>query len=99
LGCDNVQFRVADGGYGWPQAAPFDAIMVTAAAPEIPQPLIVQLADGGRMVIPIGPTGYQDLLRLRRRGENIERENMVPVAFVPLVGEHGWREQRSAPDE
>lgn len=99
LGYDNVHLRIGDGGYGWPEAAPFDAIMVTAAAPEIPQPLIAQLADGGRMVIPIGPTGYQDLLRLRRRGEDIQRENMVPVAFVPLVGEHGWREQPSAPDE
>jgi protein-L-isoaspartate(D-aspartate) O-methyltransferase len=99
LGCDNVQFRIADGGYGWPEAAPFDAIMVTAAAPEIPQPLIAQLAEGGRLVIPIGPTGYQDLVRLRRRGERIERENLVPVAFVPLVGEHGWRERDSAPEE
>jgi protein-L-isoaspartate(D-aspartate) O-methyltransferase len=99
LGYDNVQLRTADGGYGWPEAAPFDAIMVTAAAPEIPQPLIAQLAEGGRLVIPIGPTGYQDLLRLRRRGERIERENLVPVAFVPLVGEHGWREQDSAPEE
>jgi protein-L-isoaspartate(D-aspartate) O-methyltransferase len=96
LGYDNIHFRIGDGGYGWPEAAPFDAIMVTAAAPEIPPPLIAQLDDGGRLIAPIGPMGYQDLIRLRRRGEQVDRENLVPVAFVPLVGEHGWRESDSA---
>jgi protein-L-isoaspartate(D-aspartate) O-methyltransferase len=93
LGYQNVHFRIGDGGYGWPEAAPFDAIIVTAAAPNVPQPLVAQLVDGGRMVVPIGPTGYQDLVRLHRQGEQIQRESLVPVAFVPLVGEHGWREQ------
>jgi protein-L-isoaspartate(D-aspartate) O-methyltransferase len=93
LGYHNIQFRVGDGGYGWPEMAPFDAIIVTAAAPEVPPPLIAQLADGGYLIAPVGPAGYQDLVRLCRRGEQTQRENLVPVAFVPLVGEHGWRER------
>jgi protein-L-isoaspartate(D-aspartate) O-methyltransferase len=93
LGYHNVQLRIGDGGYGWPEAAPYDAIIVTAAAPEVPLPLIVQLADGGHLIAPVGPAGYQDLVRLCRRGEQTQRENLVPVAFVPLVGEHGWRER------
>jgi protein-L-isoaspartate(D-aspartate) O-methyltransferase len=91
----NVMFRVGDGGYGWPEAAPFDAIIVTAAAPEVPQPLIAQLADGASLVAPIGPAGYQELVRLTKQGEKTQVEHLVPVAFVPLVGEHGWREQES----
>jgi protein-L-isoaspartate(D-aspartate) O-methyltransferase len=87
----NIQFRVGDGGYGWPEESPFDAIIVTAAAPETPPPLIAQLADGAHLVIPIGPTGYQDLVRVTRRGERIHTEQLTPVAFVPLIGEHGWR--------
>jgi len=98
LGYDNVVFRVGDGGYGWAEAAPFDAIIVTAAAPEIPLPLIDQLADGAALIAPIGPAGYQELMRLTKRGERTKTEHLVPVAFVPLVGEHGWREQDSAPD-
>jgi protein-L-isoaspartate(D-aspartate) O-methyltransferase len=93
LGYHNIQLRIGDGGYGWPEAAPYDAIIVTAAAPEVPLPLIVQLADGGHLIAPVGPAGYQDLVRLCRRGEQTQRENLVPVAFVPLVGEHGWRER------
>jgi protein-L-isoaspartate(D-aspartate) O-methyltransferase len=95
MGYDTIHFRIGDGGYGWPEAAPFDAIVVTAAAPEVPQPLVAQLADGGRLIAPVGPIGYQDLVRLHRRGEHVERETLVPVAFVPLVGEHGWREPGS----
>jgi protein-L-isoaspartate(D-aspartate) O-methyltransferase len=93
LGYLNIEYRVADGGYGWPEAAPFDAIIVTAAAPETPAPLIAQLADGAHLVIPIGPTGYQDLLRLTRHGEHIRTERLSPVAFVPLLGEHGYPER------
>jgi protein-L-isoaspartate(D-aspartate) O-methyltransferase len=95
LGYDNVLVRVGDGGYGWPEAAPFDAIIVTAAAPEVPPPLIVQLAEGAPLVAPIGPAGYQELVRLYRRGDRTQIERLAPVAFVPLVGEHGWREQDS----
>ncbi len=95
LGYHNVRFRVGDGGYGWPEAAPFDAIIITAAAPEVPQPLIAQLAESASLVAPIGPAGYQELVRLTKQGEKTQVEHLVPVAFVPLVGEHGWREQDS----
>jgi protein-L-isoaspartate(D-aspartate) O-methyltransferase len=95
LGYDNISVRVGDGGYGWPEAAPFDAIIVTAAAPEVPPPLIAQLAEGAPLVAPIGPAGYQELVRLYRRGDRTQVERLAPVAFVPLVGEHGWREQDS----
>jgi protein-L-isoaspartate(D-aspartate) O-methyltransferase len=95
LGYSNVMFRIGDGGYGWPEATPFDAIVVTAAAPEVPQPLIAQLAEGASLIAPIGPAGYQELVHLTKQGEKTKIEHLVPVAFVPLVGEHGWREQDS----
>lgn len=91
LGCANVEVRQGDGYAGWPEHAPFDGIIVTAAAPEIPQPLIDQLKPGGRLVIPVGqPYGRQDLLLVEKNltGE-IHQRNMLPVAFVPLTGEHG----------
>jgi protein-L-isoaspartate(D-aspartate) O-methyltransferase len=92
MGYDNIRLRIGDGGYGWPEAAPFDAIIVTAAAPEVPSPLIAQLTEGAPLVAPIGPTGYQDLVRLYKRGDQTQTEYLTPVAFVPLVGEHGWRD-------
>lgn len=90
LGHRNVRVRVGDGSLGWPEHAPYDAIIVTCAAPQVPQPLIEQLADGGRFVIPVGPRGMQDLVLVRRRGQKIIHEKCAPVAFVPLIGEHGW---------
>jgi len=90
LKIDNVQFKVGDGSLGWPEHAPYDAILVTCAAPQVPAPLLVQLADGGRMVTPVGPRGYQDLVRVVRKGDSFEEERLSPVAFVPLIGEHGW---------
>jgi protein-L-isoaspartate(D-aspartate) O-methyltransferase len=92
LSIDNVEIKVDDGGYGWPEYAPYDAIIVTAAAPEIPAPLMVQLKEGGILVAPVGPKRQQILLRLQRRGEQIVEERLAPVAFVPLLGEHGWEE-------
>ncbi|RME73349.1 MAG: protein-L-isoaspartate(D-aspartate) O-methyltransferase [Chloroflexi bacterium] len=92
LGIDNVEIKVGDGGYGWPEHAPYDGIIVTAAAPEIPAPLKAQLKDGGRLVIPIGPRWQQELVRLHRRGDRFIEEELAPVAFVPLIGEHGWDE-------
>jgi len=90
LDIDNVEIRVDDGGYGWQEHSPYDAIIVTAAAPEIPAPLKVQLKDGARLVAPVGPKKQQQLLRLQRQGDRIVEETLVPVAFVPLLGEHGW---------
>jgi protein-L-isoaspartate(D-aspartate) O-methyltransferase len=86
LGYKQVQVKSGDGYLGWPEFAPFDAIIVTAAAPEIPVALKEQLKDGGRLVIPVGPTfGPQNLLRLTRHGATFQEEMLSPVAFVPLV--------------
>ena len=68
FGASNVHFRGGDGSLGWPEHAPYDAILVTCAAPAVPQPLVEQLADGGRMIVPVGPRGYQDLVLVRKTG-------------------------------
>jgi len=86
LGHDNIEFRVGDGYGGWPEAAPFDAIIVTAAPPHVPQPLLDQLAEGGRMVIPVG-TMYQELLVLEKTAAGVVRRRTIPVRFVPMTGE------------
>jgi len=89
LGYDNVEVRVGDGYAGWPEKAPFDAIVVTAAAPEVPPALVEQLKRGGRMVIPVGERwGAQELMLVSKRADGgVERKNVLPVRFVPLV--HG----------
>ena len=92
LDIKNVEIKVGDGGYGWPEKAPYDAIIVTAAAPEIPAPLTAQLRDGANLVVPVGPRGQQDLIRIQRQGNNLVQKTLAPVAFVPLLGEHGWGE-------
>ena len=86
LGYSNVTVRAGDGFRGWKEEAPFDAIIVTAAPAEIPQPLIEQLADGGRLVIPVGDE-WQELILLTRDGDCIERTSIAPVRFVPMTGE------------
>jgi protein-L-isoaspartate(D-aspartate) O-methyltransferase len=90
LGYYNIEYRVGDGSHGWPEDAPFDGIIVTAAAPETPPPLIAQLAESAHLVIPIGPAGYQDLVRVTRLGERVQTQQLTAVAFVPLVGQHGY---------
>jgi protein-L-isoaspartate(D-aspartate) O-methyltransferase len=92
LRCSNVQVHQADGSTGWARAAPYAAILVTAAAPAIPPPLIGQLADGGRMVIPLDhQDGFQMLTLVECRGGEITEKMVASVAFVPLRGKHGWR--------
>jgi protein-L-isoaspartate(D-aspartate) O-methyltransferase len=86
LGYRNVIVRAGDGYKGWPEAAPFDAIIVTAAAPRIPEPLKAQLKDGGRLVIPLGES-TQELVVLTRRGDKFEEKRVLPVIFVPMTGE------------
>ena len=81
----NVQFRPGDGWEGWPKYGPYDGIIVTAAAPELPPKLLQQLATGGRMVIPIGPPGYQELMFVTRKGDRYEQISLGGVSFVPLV--------------
>jgi protein-L-isoaspartate(D-aspartate) O-methyltransferase len=85
LGCSNVTVRQGDGYLGWPEQAPFDAIMVTAAAPRIPEPLKRQLRDGGRLIIPVGEE-WQELVLVTRRGERFEERRVLPVRFVPMTG-------------
>jgi protein-L-isoaspartate(D-aspartate) O-methyltransferase len=85
-GFAQVQVRAGDGYHGWAEAAPFDAIVVTAAADHVPPPLLQQLTDGGRMVIPVGsPFRTQTLMRLTRRGADVSSEALLPVRFVPLT--------------
>lgn len=81
----NVQFRPGDGWEGWPKYAPYDGIIVTAAAPKLPEKLMQQLAPGGRMVIPVGPPGCQDLLLVTRRDDHFKEVSLGAVRFVPLV--------------
>ena len=85
LGYRNVQVRAGNGYLGWPEAAPFDGILVTAAAPRVPDPLRQQLADGGRLVIPVGDE-YQEILVVTRHGKDFEERRVLPVRFVPMTG-------------
>lgn len=99
LGYSNIELRIGDGTRGWPEAAPFDAILVSAGGPEVPQALKQQLTIGGRLVIPIGNTHHQRLLKITRTSESdFEEEECGAVTFVPLIGEQGWLEdgRRSA---
>jgi protein-L-isoaspartate(D-aspartate) O-methyltransferase len=91
LNISNVAIKISDGGYGWPEHAPYDGILVTAAAPSIPTPLIPQLKDGARMIVPVGSPGNQHLLCVERKGDGFIQHQLAPVAFVPLRGEHGWQ--------
>ena len=93
LGYGNVLIRVGDGSCGWPEEAPFDAIMVTAAAPTPPAALLRQLAPGGRMVVPVGGKEAQDLFLIRRTEEGFEEENLGGCRFVKLIGRYGWEEE------
>src|SRR5580693_7593115 len=86
LGIRNIRFRHGDGALGWKSHAPYDGILVAAAPLTVPDALIKQLKLGGRVVVPIGPEGEQELVRLTRREQRIEREPLGPVAFVPLLG-------------
>jgi protein-L-isoaspartate(D-aspartate) O-methyltransferase len=89
LGCCNVHILNADGYYGWEEHAPYDAIIVTCAPDHIPQALVQQLADGGKLVIPVGPPGgYQTLWQIAKEGGEVKKRNVTGVLFVPLTGEH-----------
>jgi len=88
----NITFKVGDGTLGWKEAAPFDAIIVTAASPDIPSPLVEQLAEGGRIVIPIGKEGYQSLIKGVKKGGKLYTQEIEEVRFVKLVGAYGFKE-------
>jgi protein-L-isoaspartate(D-aspartate) O-methyltransferase len=88
LGFENVHVRLGDGYLGWPERAPFDAIIVTCAPDHVPDPLISQLKEGGRLVIPVGEAGgIQQLVLLRKRNGQVSKEKMLDVRFVPMTGE------------
>ena len=97
LGIETVHFKIFDGSYGWSEFAPYRAIVVTAAAPEVPTPLLDQLEEGGRLVLPIaskgsaaGDTADQTLIRVVKEASGIRREEHGPCRFVPLLGKFGW---------
>ena len=92
LGYVNIEIIVGDGSKGLAERAPYDGIVVTAGAPEMPHVLIEQLAEGGRLVIPVGNSFQQTLTRVTRRGEGHETEKLEGCVFVPLIGEYGWKE-------
>ena len=85
LGYANVHVRFGNGYAGWPEQAPFDRIIVTCAPEEVPAPLVDQLKDGGRMIIPVGGSGLQHLILLRKRGHHLHQESILPVRFVPML--------------
>jgi protein-L-isoaspartate(D-aspartate) O-methyltransferase len=89
-GIDHVIQRVGDGTLGWPEYGPYDAILVGAASPDVPQPLLDQLAVGGQLLIPVGDREGQTLVRIRRTPEGFERSNLDSMRFVPLIGAHGF---------
>jgi protein-L-isoaspartate(D-aspartate) O-methyltransferase len=93
LGYGTVHVHLADGSLGLASYAPYDGIVVAAAAPHVPDPLTQQLAEGGRMVVPVGEAEHQVLILLTRHGEKLSSERREPCRFVPLVGRHGWKDE------
>lgn len=93
LGYKNIHLFVGDGSKGLPEYAPFDRIIITAASPDVPKPLIDQLSDGGILVAPVGGRFSQQLHRIVKHGNDLERGLFTPCVFVPLIGEYGWKEE------
>jgi protein-L-isoaspartate(D-aspartate) O-methyltransferase len=93
LGYFNVDIKIFDGTYGWVEKGPFDAIIVTAGVPDIPQPLFDQLSMGGRLVIPIGDAFVQDLFRITKTEEGMKKEDLGGCRFVKLIGRYGWEDE------
>jgi protein-L-isoaspartate(D-aspartate) O-methyltransferase len=93
-GARNVSLLAGDGTLGWREYAPYDAVLVTAGSPDIPEPLLRQLAEGGRLLAPVGERDAQVLTLVIRRGDMFERRAISPARFVPLIGRHGWERDR-----
>ncbi len=91
LGYFNVEIKIFDGTFGWVEESPFDAILVTAGSPDIPQPLIDQLAPGGRLVIPVGDSLVQELFRVTKTEAEVKKEDLGGCRFVKLIGKYGWK--------
>ncbi|QQR82079.1 MAG: protein-L-isoaspartate(D-aspartate) O-methyltransferase [Deltaproteobacteria bacterium] len=92
LGLLNITLRIGDGTLGWPEESPYDAIIVTAASPHVPEAYLNQLAEGGRLVIPVGSEEVQTLIRIRKKSGRLEQEKLTECRFVKLVGQYGWQE-------
>lgn len=92
LGYSNILFKYFDGTQGWNEYAPFDAIMITAGAPKVPTPLLNQLSEGGRMIIPLGDRYSQELIKVTKVKGDFKKENLGGCRFVDLIGTHGWEE-------
>lgn len=90
----NVSLLLGDGTVGWREFAPYDAILVSAASPRVPEPLVEQLAEGGKLLIPLGGMHEQELVMFTKHGPELVREVILPVRFVPLLGTHGWTENK-----
>jgi protein-L-isoaspartate(D-aspartate) O-methyltransferase len=90
LGYANILIRIADGTYGWPEESPFGGVIVTAGAPEVPQPLVDQLETGGCMVLPVGDASSQDLIKVVKTEDGIRTLDLGGCRFVKLIGDHGW---------
>jgi protein-L-isoaspartate(D-aspartate) O-methyltransferase len=93
-GARNTTVLLGDGSLGWRPYAPYDAILVAAAGPSVPQPLLEQLADGGRLLMPVGPPEAQEIVRVTRRGPGLAEERIATASFVPLIGRHGTNDGR-----
>jgi len=91
IGYANVHVHCGDGTLGWPESSPYDAILIAAAAPAMPEPLLQQLAEGGRLIAPVGEEDKQELQLITKRGGNFLVKQCGPCRFVPLMGQHGWR--------
>jgi protein-L-isoaspartate(D-aspartate) O-methyltransferase len=89
----NVIIKVGDGTLGWKEFAPFDGIIVTAGSPVVPPPLQSQLKDGGRLVVPVGSSAFQNMMCIEKRGSKIKSREICGCTFVPLIGDHGWRRE------
>lgn len=94
-GAANVSMLLGDGTLGWREYAPYDAILVSAGAPSVPEPLVAQIAEGGRLLVPVGTREEQKLVLYRRRNNQLAVRELTSVRFVPLVGHHGWGQERS----
>ena len=97
LGYLNIHLMTANGSLGWPEQSPFDAILVSAAAPEVPPPLTDQLADPGRMVVPVGPVSGQQLVEVLKRNGQVQQRTLGGCLFVPLLGRYGWTDRPLGP--
>jgi protein-L-isoaspartate(D-aspartate) O-methyltransferase len=92
LGYTNVLFKSYDGTLGWEEYSPYDAIIITAGAPAVPEPLLEQLAEGGRMIVPVGDKFSQELIKITRRKDSYDKKSLGGCRFVDLIGAHGWKE-------